>query len=434
MEKESKQINPLNKVTTLSKVIAGTLFIALPVLLFWIGYNQGYSQGFANGTLVKQSDDIVSEQNDNTVNPTVPTVEPILNPLTEKYYYLEHIIEVSGNTTIVIGHKITEINPDGTSRLVYSNSDSRDYSARASMIDVDTIGLFNTHDNTAETIDLNTLEVKVLKKYALKEYEQIDYFTWIDKNSFVYVLKNFEKYDNQKTILKIFANGIDKELSTLNFFATQRGFYYGIDSLRFVLSPDKKSLIMTGDPTAEGSINQSIVFDLSGNEKFKIDKINSPEWLDNKTIAYTSTADSNLYKVNIETKEKTLLLNTSNNPVYGIRHRNGKIIYWRPSAEDVSNYYLFDLKSKTEKLLVSYAVEADWLNDNEIFFKKLRECYYSFEKCDQRSSTTSYIKKFNIVKNESEIITNKNNIDGIFSLNASNNDDITCDNSAFCLD
>lgn len=40
-----------HKVTTLSKIIAGTIFVILPFLGFLLGYTYGYQLGFVNGTL-----------------------------------------------------------------------------------------------------------------------------------------------------------------------------------------------------------------------------------------------------------------------------------------------------------------------------------------------------------------------------------------------
>ncbi len=45
----TEKSNPFITVTTLSKILAGTLFVCLPFLAFWIGHNYGYSLGYANG-------------------------------------------------------------------------------------------------------------------------------------------------------------------------------------------------------------------------------------------------------------------------------------------------------------------------------------------------------------------------------------------------
>jgi hypothetical protein len=38
-----------NKVTTLSKIIAGVLFVIIPFLAFWLGENYGYELGYLSG-------------------------------------------------------------------------------------------------------------------------------------------------------------------------------------------------------------------------------------------------------------------------------------------------------------------------------------------------------------------------------------------------
>lgn len=451
MEKESissksKAFGQLNKVTLLSKILAGTLFVTLPVLLFWVGYNQGYSQGLASGGYIQQAEDLIISQTTNptdTVSPSTtltPTPLLILNPLTDKYYFLETLFEDISNNYEVIGHKITEVNPDGKTRLIYTSKDSR-YWVKASLIDANTIGVFNHTDYIAETVDLNTLEVKVVKNFRVNEFDRVDYFSWIDKNSFVYT---FEKADtNQQdskdervTTLRIFANGIDKELKVLEFNSPQTGRDYVAHSMRLILSPDKNLiLITTPNGGVDGPrINKTRIFDLNGVEKLSIEKTTSPEWIDNSSIVYTSTEDGNLYKINIVSKAKELLLNTSNKPSYGMRHRNGKLIYWRPYDNENAVVYLFDLKSKTEKRLTNFATEAEWLNDNEIYYTRVSRCFGTGGKCDQNSYTRVGMEKLNINTLESDFISDRAYETQIFSLSSKRIDDISCDNSSFCVD
>lgn len=448
MEKESissksKAFGQLNKVTLLSKALAGILFIALPVLLFWVGYNQGYSQGFASGGVIQESSDVIISQTSNptdTVSPSTiwtPTPIQILDPLSEKYYFFETIF-ASATDHNPIGHKITEVAPDGKTRLIYSNNNSG-YWYQASMLDANTMGLFNYEDFTAETIDINSLEVKVVKKCASNDHESVDYFTWIDKNSFVYTFEKWtqDSLDDRVTTLRIFANGIDKELKVMEYNSPQSGRDYRAHSMRLILSPDKKLLLLTspGEASDGGLLNHLGVFDLDGVEKLSIGKMTSPEWIDNSSIVYTSKEDGNLYKVNIATKAKELLLNTSNNPSYGIRHRNGKLIYWRPKDNENSVIYLFDLKSKTEKSLTNFATEAEWLNDDEIYYTRVSRCYHdNVVDCDQTSYTRVGIERLNINTLKSDLITNKTDSTQIFSLSSKNIDMISCDNSSFCVD
>jgi len=446
MEKESisrksKLFGQLNKITLLSKVLAGTLFVTLPVLLFWVGFNQGYSQGLASGGYIQQSEDLVISQTTNptdTVSPSTtltPTPLLILNPLTDKYYFLETISENGTNPyENIYSTKITEVNPDGTTKIIFSKSNSS-MSYKASMLDANTIGLYDMSKDTIETIDINNSEEKVLKKFNLEDNINLNFFSWIDKESFVYTINKYiersnpDLYSTMEIRLMMYKNGVEKEIKLLNeSMAPQRGLYYETDSLRFMLSPNKKMILLTIPNKSMSYYDKTYVFDLFGVEKLSLENASSVEWVDDSFLVYTSTEDGNLYKINIVTKVKELLLNTSNNPVYGIRHRNSRLIYWRPSENENAVIYLFDLKSKTEKRLTGYATEAEWLNDNEIYFSKVKPYpgYTGFEHVSVEWLNVDSLKRGEIF----------NRVGGLqlFSQLSKNIDYIICDNSTFCLD
>jgi hypothetical protein len=67
-----------NEVTTLSKIIAATVFIVLPFAGVIIGYNYGYELGYINGRASRDLVEIHQTNTDNveiSVSPTISIIK-----------------------------------------------------------------------------------------------------------------------------------------------------------------------------------------------------------------------------------------------------------------------------------------------------------------------------------------------------------------------
>lgn len=224
---------------------------------------------------------------------------------------------------------------------------------------------------------LNLKTRKVTQKIKLDKEDLLLDSGWFDENRFAYLLHKTNAIGRWQ--LYLFDNNDLKSLVDLSAEGWGRGGFIE-DSGKIEFSPDGNYLlhISTSSPRA-GEDFTTHLYDVSaGKETLIIQNSTMPSWMDNQRIILRKYIEGNnpangLYIYNVAPRSEVKIEGTpvdSYNPEILLGEE--KVVFWVNTDKAL---WLYDLRSKENKLLISKAIHGFWVTPTKILFEEIEPCY-----------------------------------------------------------
>jgi len=265
-----------------------------------------------------------------------------------------------------------------------------------SLVDPNTLGfgqcsiIINNFGCSLSTINLATKAISLKKSLNNDEYLlALDFHT---ADTFAYLVDGKTKW----RLAFVEANTTVSYLQDIPANVYGRGGFKE-DSLKMRFSNDGKYLFEIATSSPIDSTDFSVyVYNLFDGTNQKIENATQPAWLDNKKIIFRRYQDGGFFIYDADTKASTQITGIGADGFEPHTLRNqSKVLYHLNNTAVVHEY---DLSTNTDKLLISNAMNALYVNDSKLVFNEMKPC--TPDECMEATGwQSSAIKIFDLTTN-----------------------------------